>query len=368
MPKSVPYLPNETEELLLKAALLDGDRALASWNAWRKRVNVADLDYASHRLLPLLLDNLQRLGIRHRDLKLYQGVARHVWLDNQLRAKKAIAVLELFARAGIPAMPLKGLALAPLYYANFRLRAMSDIDILVPVDAAGAAARVLREQGWRSDLEDLVVRRDYLATRHAALFVNPDAVDIDLHWHISHDYCRLDADDAFWRHAQPLSFQGFETTTLSDTDHLFHTCIHGGRPSEVSPIRWVADGAQILKRGRIDWHRLIDQTRAFDLVLRLQRTIGYLADGLAMPVPPEALAELRAIAPSGVERFEERAAFSGAHEFLKSVARRYVHYQRNMARRADDEGFIRYLEKSFGAHSLGGVFLWVLRRAQKGWA
>jgi len=79
------------------------------------------------------------------------------------------------------------------------------------------------------------------------------------------------------------------------------------------------------------------------------------------------MAQLNSMEPSRVEKLEERVAFSSAHELIKSMARRYVHYRRNMAHREYDEGFLRYLEVSFGTRSLGGTFLWVVRRAQQGW-
>jgi hypothetical protein len=63
MARRVRGLPGATAELLLKAALLDGDIARESWQTWHERVAFDTIDYESQLLLPLLLDNLQRLGL-----------------------------------------------------------------------------------------------------------------------------------------------------------------------------------------------------------------------------------------------------------------------------------------------------------------
>lgn len=42
--------PDTGQELLLKTCLFEGDRAVESWHAWRKIVDVDDLDLASQRL------------------------------------------------------------------------------------------------------------------------------------------------------------------------------------------------------------------------------------------------------------------------------------------------------------------------------
>ena len=147
MPRRPSYLPDEEQELLLKAILLDGDAAIANWQAWRARVSVEHMDFASQRLLPLLLQKLETLGIDHPDLLRYRSVARHIWLDNQLRMRTAVQILSRLEEAGVPTMPLKGLALAPLYYGGFRMRAMNDFDILVRPENVGAACALLNALG-----------------------------------------------------------------------------------------------------------------------------------------------------------------------------------------------------------------------------
>jgi len=366
MLKDVSYMPNAEQELLLKAALFDGEPAREAWDAWRKRVALDDADFASQRLLPLLLDNLERLGVADPELGRYRSVARHVWLENQIHLNHAKQVLTLLKQAQIPAMTLKGLAVAALYYGNPKLRGMGDIDILVPFASVRDAAHILAEHGWDCEYDVTKLSRNVLTLCHAMAFTNAQGASIDLHWHISHECCWPEADDLFWRYAQPLSLGGVETRTLSHTDQLFHTCIHGGRPCDMPPIRWVADGAFIIRKAEIDWQRLFEQAQEFQLVRRVQRTLLYLRDTMRVPVPDAALAQLAAMEPTRLERLEERVMLSPTPELLKAAVRRYVHYRRNVAERDADEGFLRHLEIAFGTRSFPETVLWIIRRILSG--
>jgi len=366
MLEPLSYMPNAEQELLLKASLFDGEPALDAWNAWRRRVALDDADFASQRLMPLLLDNLERHGVDDPELGRYRSVARHVWLENQLHLHHAKRVLTLLGDAHIPAMALKGLAVATLYYGNPKLRGMGDIDILVPFASVRDAVRLLTEHGWRCQCDVSQLTRDALVLSHAVAFTNAQGASLDLHWHISHECCWPEADDAFWRHAQTFSLAGIGVRTLSHTDQLLHACIHGGRPCEMSPIRWVADGAFILRKAEIDWQRLFAQAKEFQLVRRLQRTLGYLRNTMQLPIPEAELAQLMAIQPTRLERLEEHVMLSASPNPLKSVVRRYVHYRRNVAEREANEGFLRHLEKALGTESFPETVLWVIRRLVNG--
>jgi len=94
-----------------------------------------------------------------------------------------VAAWEL-ARAGIPAMPLKGLAVAPLYYGGFAFRPMSDFDLLVPTASAGEAARILVDAGWHSPYQQFLGTEAYWSTRYSAQFHSADGDEFDLHWHL----------------------------------------------------------------------------------------------------------------------------------------------------------------------------------------
>ena len=88
-----------------------------------------------HGVLPLILRNLEKLG--------FPGVPSEVCAElrasdrlnagrNGLFVHALTRLLKRFGEAGVPVIPLKGLALAQSLFRDSSLRVCSDIDILVP--------------------------------------------------------------------------------------------------------------------------------------------------------------------------------------------------------------------------------------------
>jgi len=84
--------PNRDQELLLRAALLQGGPALDAWNEWRRAVNVDVIDYGSHRMVPLLYRNMQRHGVKDPLMERLKGKVK-VDVDTARRLFTLISVL-----------------------------------------------------------------------------------------------------------------------------------------------------------------------------------------------------------------------------------------------------------------------------------
>jgi hypothetical protein len=337
------------QELLLRTVLSDGEEAIAYWIAWKKMIAVEDLDFASQRMLPLLLDKLERLNVSHPVLNKYKSVARYTWLKNQLLVRLMHGILKSLSAVKIPAMPLEDLAIATLYYGGDRLRTLSGIDILVPDTAVADAVQLVCQNGWRPASTSLLVSDGYRRTNDVISITNDQNEKFNLHWHVVRECCRPRVDEVFWLHSQKLIIGDIETQTLSDTDHLFCACARGGLPNIAVSMLWIVDCAQILRSRSIDWSRFVQQAGDFDLVTRMQRAIHYLHQTFALPVPDAAMTELQALRPSRVERLEQRSTASRLPPLAASAISRYVHYRRN---RVEGEGFLHYLGDHYGTQSL----------------
>ena len=86
-------------------------------------------------VIPLLYAGLRTLGfpgvpdpVRSELAKLF----RINGIRNELLDRELARILRLFADAGVPVMPLKGVALAESLYGDPALRVCSDINVLVP--------------------------------------------------------------------------------------------------------------------------------------------------------------------------------------------------------------------------------------------
>src|SRR5438128_1437941 len=139
--------PSPAQELLRGAALIEGPRGRAAWAELRMTLDVDTIDYASHAVLPLLYRRLKDAGIDDPLLGLFKGIHRYNWARNQALLEAFVPALRQLHDAGIPLALLKGAALTATTYADPGLRAMADVDVLVPTAARRAAIDVLAAAG-----------------------------------------------------------------------------------------------------------------------------------------------------------------------------------------------------------------------------
>jgi len=303
--------PDEAQTRLLKAALFDGGEAVSNFEQWMERVHVDKLDYASYRMIPLLYDNLSRLGVVHPEMNRFKGIARYHWMKNQLVIHQVPGLLSHLHDAGIRTALLKGLALIERYYIDPSLRPMNDIDLLVPYDDAMRAAEVMMASGWNpmyaADL-DMLRNTSGRRMRNGMCFVNAKKMECDLHWSVLHDSTWRGADDAFWEKSEPVTFAGAPTHFLNPTHQLLHTCLHGGRYNEFHPMRWIGDALYILRKDgdKIDWDELIELGRFHHMLLVLRSALDLLANELRAPVPAVAREKMRHIRPTRMETIRYR--------------------------------------------------------------
>ena len=300
------FWPTEDQELLLRAALSQGEDALAAWKTWKSRNHLveSELDQGSFRLLPLVYKNLAANGVEDdRLMTRLKGVYRYWWCANQQLFHETVALLEGFHEAGIRTMILKGAALSALYYRDGGVRPMSDVDVLVPYHQAVQALACLAQMGWHPSSRSLA---EDLRFRHAAQLLNDKGREFDLHWHVFYECLRPDADEDLWRRAVPTQMLHIATQTLGPADILLHTVVHGISWNQLPPIRWIADAMVILRSAgkEMDWDLLLEQAERRRLLLRFRRGLCYLRDTFDAPVPDDVIRRLNARRPSYGERIE----------------------------------------------------------------
>jgi len=302
--------PTREQELLLRAALLQGKEAIDAWYEWKSSVDVDRLDPGSLRLLPLLYWNLRTHGVKDPLMNRFKGICRLTWYENQMLFYNMATLLRSFHNAGIQTMVLKGAALTLLHYRDYGLRAMSDFDVLVHTEQALAAINLLRKLGWTpKSRSPEAFTETYISVTKAHHFEDAAGRTLDLHWHVLPECCYPNADDDFWHGAVLTKIHDVPTHALNPTDQLLHVCVHGARWNPVPPFRWVADAMMILNtsQSEIDWNRLITQVEKYGLILPLRDTLNYLRDMLDILVPLPILQSLQDIPVSRIERIEYEA-------------------------------------------------------------
>lgn len=372
--------PTPGQELLLRACLMPGDEAAEAFRQWKAASDVNTVDPGSYRLFPLLYKNLQTAGIDDPLLNIFRWVYERTLSNNRtLYGRLASLLRELNAR-GMPAILVKGSALALLYYPDPGLRPMMDADILVPTARAREAMEIITELGWRSSVTPLKGISDtrllsrlgwtpgerglgdytdeYFSVRHGQDFTNPTQFTIDLHWHLLHGHNLPDADDEFWKGARSVSVEGVPALALDPADQLLQVCSHGVAWSSIPPVRWAADAAAIIrKEGEgLDWERLVRAVGSHGKVLPVRDALGYLERYLGTLVPERAILYLDSVRVSDAERFDygvrtkPPGVLAGLVE-LRFLWRSYSEENGDKNIFAKISGFPKFLEHVFGMDS-----------------
>jgi hypothetical protein len=320
------------QELLLKAAILQGPDAIHAWQGWKDKTDLeGHLDRGSFRLLPLLYKNLLRHRVKDPFMNKLKGIYRREWYKNQMLFFEMSKVLRYLHDKGIRTMILKGAALTVLHYKDYGVRPMADIDVLVPISEAVLAIDLLGRAGWTPIAGFMDNDLHY---RHAAQLTHKSGKELDLHWHLLQDSCRKDSDTDFWNNAVPAQMKDVSTKALNSADALLHVIVHGVKWNPEPPIRWIADAMSIINcsDSQIEWERLIHQAKKHRVSLRVKEALNYLRSGFQASVPEAVIDNLDNIPLSIMERFEFRRimlnekdrgnALSGGFEFA------FTHYLR----------------------------------------
>jgi hypothetical protein len=303
------------EALLLRAGLLDGDVARASWRAWRADADLDRIDQGSFRLLPLVWRNLERLDEDDPWRGRLKGFYRLAWAENQILFRRVALVLASLERAGIPTLVMKGAALVSQAYRDSGARPMADADVLVRRRDFVAAVAHLRRSGWTADPRRSgdfdASPEDFRARYHALGFLaeGDKLPSLDLHDRALQVYARHPVEfpeDRLLADAEPFDLAGFLAKRPSPEHALIHVCFHGFQRQDVSPIRWIADADRLIRThgAHLRWDRLLDDARRARVVSAVRDALGYLAEAFDTPVPTSALRRLRRTPLTLVDRLE----------------------------------------------------------------
>ena len=347
------WRPDRAQTLLLHAALLPDDRALASFKRWLTHNETHPIDSASWRLLPLLRDNLRELDQTHPALDEIAPIVRYTWLRNKIHLNRAAQVLEMLHARGVKTLMLKGSPLLLRYYTHLGLRSMEDFDILIPTDQAEATIAFLIKSGWTPLFIQSELTPEWIRSHHSLNFVDDDETRLDLHWHIFPEHVAPDADAPFWDASVEFDLHGVATRALDATDELLAACLNGLRWEKVPPIRWIGDAMMILESGEaIDWDRLLARAKDLGQLSAVRVALTSLRFDFTAAIPDETIREINAQRPTARDSFD----------FLRRIhppdratiaQRSRLHWQRFLMLREHDAellrfpGFPRYLQREW---------------------
>ena len=263
---------------------------LARGLCWPRLVEQARL----HGVSPLLARTLRTLG----GCALPSESSAELELDARLNAARnalfvraLTGVLACFRDAGVPVIPLKGVALAESLYGDVTLRDCSDIDVLVPRDAVARAFRALLADGFEPVDDSAIEQADIellLRSSIEHVFVLRSSAAptlLDLHWDIAWRW-RGDsaATDDLWADARSQTLFGVEAYTLSPEWEILYLAIHAAH-HRWRALKWLVDIHEACSARRVDWVRLSDKARrlGWEKVLRVTLSTCHALFGTPVP-------------------------------------------------------------------------------------
>lgn len=229
---------------------------------------------STHMIAPLIHRNLERLEFHRVPAPARKSLAGLAWVNafrNVLLREDLRRALDLLGGAGLPVIPLKGVALAASLYGDAALRVSSDLDILVPSDAVAGAIELLLEDGYEPAESYTVGRSEIdwlLASNMEYAFVRRRpalAVILELHWDIAwrwQDPGR--AAGLIWKGAEAREILGTRAWAMSPEWEALYLMVHAAR-HRWQELKWVVDIHELCVRGAVPW----------DAVFELAATLGW---------------------------------------------------------------------------------------------
>jgi len=181
---------------------------------------------AHHGVDALLFERLQQ---DHSDDALAAALrdqARARGIRDVVQSQEDRRVLEALATAGIPALLLKGAALAHSHYPASQLRPRDDTDLLIRGSDRARLAQVMQGLGYAATS---VIEGDYVM--HQCGYHRDDAGGgylYDVHWRLSNPVVfseRFEFDELY-RRARPLPALGDAARCPCPVDALLYACLH----------------------------------------------------------------------------------------------------------------------------------------------
>lgn len=355
--------PDARQQLLLTAALEDGEAARAAWLAWQAGGDFAAADRCSRRLQPLLYKNLLRQGVAPEMLIPLRDHYFSTLYRNKAHLRRLRLLLAWFAREDIPTLVLKGAALIFQVYGDPGLRPMADLDILVPHPHAARASALLVEAGWTALPLPARVRAEPQSVT-AVEWHGADGGQLDLHFSPFAESLGWDAISVLWAASVPCDASGIGTRTLCGADQLLHLLAHGAEVRPAPAIRWVADAMGLLRSDiAIDWERFAAMAARLRLQLVASRLLAYLIAHHGADVPARVCRALNGPHPM-LERLEYRARRGTLGPFAPLMTQwsRYVRLHPQRRRLALVRGFVPYLGALWGTQGTGETLVLALRK------
>jgi hypothetical protein len=303
----ISFLPDATQEELLKACTGNEREAITSWNNWKQNADIDNLDTDSFNLIPLLYFNLSKFSVKDPLMPTLKGIYRRNWYLNKILFEETRKLLLEFNNNDIETILLKGAAWSFQFYQDSGARQMSDIDLLVPYDKIRIAISSLGSMGYCLEGKHhfQIPPDDFFLLNKELCFINEKKHKIDLHWFAMNGTFSEFIDSSIWKRSEHFDLFGSQTRVLSKVDSILHSLVHASFVSYHPPIRWIADTCFMMRSlsGNENWDDFIEEVRKRHVAFPVLEMLKYLKDNFCKEVPGDLIRRVNQIKFTRFEKY-----------------------------------------------------------------
>lgn len=195
-------------------------------------------------------------------------VARALRLSYEVNALRcnhlagcAVEIVESFGAGSVPAIAIKGPALAIAAYGDLAMRVFGDLDFMVRLEDLPRAVAALERVGYSSPAYHADAIESGFFPDVALDFARPDSV-VDLQWRLSPSYFPFaPAGDQVWNRTAEIEMLGRRVRVLGPADSILFQACHGSKHGWMT-LAQICDFARVLAAApAVDCAGLLDDAR-----------------------------------------------------------------------------------------------------------
>lgn len=238
---------DSTHYALIRACVAKPDEFESALRRWESIQDINDIDYATMRLIPFLYKKALLNEITMKS----HGICKGLYLRSWYLFKTSGNPTENWINKNLyqeDIIFLKGCALQKTVYSiDPPIRPADDIDILIRSSAIKSTIIKMQSESFTFNKTHSLSTQTNL---RKAINFQSGLMNIDVHWNIFHVSLDPEFTERLWQRSVILN-NG--SRTLTDTDNLIHTLLHGYENNSIAPIRWVIDAFSLVSANTVDW-------------------------------------------------------------------------------------------------------------------
>jgi len=336
---------NTTQIALLRAAFLKGRDAREAFQTWQSATDLNRLPPDQYALLPMLYHNLAQMGIDHPWLGRLKGIYRKTWYANQMMLQEAEKVSLILADACISVMLADDAPLTLAACSN-RLRPISTLTVIVPIERVWETGRILVDRFWRPHGALQHTCGEWQAGITGLRFCSDDGRWVIVYGHAMPFWPSDEVNNAAWGRALHIPNHSF--LAVGPTDQLIRSCRSATLPGSNALIS-LANVAILISSGKvselsdgitatdqedegIDWAIAWRMAQTCYTAGAMKLSLACVAEVLEADAPANFLIQLNEIPISPLERLEgypKTSSYAGISR-IQALRRVYADYYRTV--------------------------------------